>query len=353
MDRRDALRILDANLNRAREAARVVEDALRFGRPGVAGAAERARALRHRISGLPRAAGVSPADLLWARDSRGDPGREGSGPTGGDPLGRNLARLEEALRSAEEAARALRRPARPFAEARFAAYDLERFARLPAGRRGALEAARLYVILDPDVARRPLPEVARAAARAGVRLFQVRAKGRADRETLGVLRRVIAAVRPSGALVLANDRADLALAAGADGLHLGTGDLPVREARRILGADALVGGTAHSAREARAAERAGADYIGYGTVFATERKPERRPCGPGPVVAAARMAAVPVFAIGGIGPRNLAACLRAGVARVAICGAVCGAPDPGKAARGLLRLLGGDGPGKVRRRRGR
>jgi len=139
-----------------------------------------------------------------------------------------------------------------------------------------------------------------------------------------------------------NDRADLALLAGAAGLHLGQDDLPLRAARQLLGRGVSLGLSTHDLAQAEAAAEAGADLIGYGPVFATASKENPDPCvGLSGLAAACRAARIPVVAVGGIAPDNAAQVAACGPAYAAVISAVCGAADPATAARALVSALGG------------
>jgi len=206
-------------------------------------------------------------------------------------------------------------------------------------RRRALRSARLYLIcpceLGPE--RRALPELLSALIEAGVDVVQLRDKEAADERLLAVARQAAAAARGAGALLVINDRPELARAAGADGVHLGQDDLPVSEARRIGGADLVVGVSTHT--PAQVDEVGGADYIGVGPVHATPTKPGRPGVGLGLVSHAARVASCPWFAIGGIDAANVGAVLGAGARRVAVVRAIAAAPDPVAAARALRTAI--------------
>jgi thiamine-phosphate pyrophosphorylase len=341
VERRDWVRLIDANLNRTREALRVLEDVWRLGDGSALAAA--VRRLRHAVAALPARLGVGAAELLAARDVAGDPGAAAPAlDAGSDALARNFARATEALRVLEEAARAIGAPdAGAPAEVRFALYGLEKTGAGQDPRRARLLAARLCVLVDPATTARPLPALAAAVAAAGAPLLQVRCKEGTDRARLALAAAVVAAARPHGALVVVNDRADLAAAAGADGVHVGLDDLAPAEARAIVGGHRLVGATAHDADEAAVAVRAPGrpDYLGYGTIFPSTVKPGRAACGPEAAAAVARACPVPVFAIGGITPGNVAACRAAGLERVAVGAGVGRAADPAAAVRALLAAL--------------
>ncbi|MGH3387194.1 MAG: thiamine phosphate synthase [Nocardioidaceae bacterium] len=199
--------------------------------------------------------------------------------------------------------------------------------------------ARCHLVTDTRDRRDPLTDV-QAALRAGIRLVQVRAKQGTDRDLLALTRAVLRLARPRDVTVLVDDRADIALAAGAHGVHVGAGDLPVEEVRRILGPGAVIGATARDPQAARVATAAGADYLGVGPAYATTSKaglPD--PLGLDGVTAVVRSTRLPVVAIGGIGPDEIPALLQRGVHGVAVLSAISGAPDPGAAATQLLKTL--------------
>ncbi|MBM4381740.1 MAG: thiamine phosphate synthase [Deltaproteobacteria bacterium] len=177
--------------------------------------------------------------------------------------------------------------------------------------------------------------------RGGADWVQVREKDLDGAPLLALVREVMAAVRAASpsARVLVNRRVDVALAARADGAHLGFDALPLAEARALLGAGALLGASAHSADEVAAAARAGASYAHLAPIFAPYSKPaSREPLGFAALREAAR-AGIPVLAQGGIDARRAAECVRAGAAGVAVTGELCAATDPERAARELRDAL--------------
>lgn len=322
------LRALDAGFNRGREALRVLEDAARF-ELGDARLTSELKRLRHDLDALAR---PHARELLAARDSAGDVGRDSDLDGPRDLVAANFKRAEEAARSIEEHARG-RLPAVSAGahRIRFRLYDLEPLLRGP---RGRIASARLYVLLDSSVARAPLEKVAAAALRGGADVLQLREEG-PDRRVLALARRLASMARESGALFVVNDRADIAVAADADGVHVGRSDLPIRAARAVVGAARIVGATTHSLAEARAAASAGADYISVGPMFPSPTKPGLRAAGFSYLEAARRLG-VPHFCIGGITAAN--ASRRLG--RAAVCSSVIAARDPAAAARAIRRRLG-------------
>jgi len=213
--------------------------------------------------------------------------------------------------------------------------------RSAAGHRALREQLLLYVVLDRELSRgRDLVTVAQAALAGGAGCIQVRGKdcsGRELYELTATLRPLTAAAR---ALLIVNDRVDIALAAGADGVHLGQSDLHATAARRLLGAGKVLGLSVGSVAEALAGVRV-VDYLSVSPVFATPTKPEAG-AGLGLDLVgaiAAAAAPLPVIGIGGLSAANAAACLAAGAVGIAVVSAVVSAPDVEAAARQLRQVL--------------
>ena len=204
----------------------------------------------------------------------------------------------------------------------------------------ALRLPPLYAIVDPLTTGRAPDALAAALLAGGATLLQLRLKDAGARELLAAATAIVPLARRHGALFLVNDRPDVARAAGADGVHLGQEDLPVAAARRVLGPDAIVGVSTHDLDEARAAEAAGADYIGVGPIYATDSKAGALPPR-GPALVRAVRAAVrcPLVAIGGITAETAPEVRAAGADAVAMIAALVAAPDPAAAVRAVLRRL--------------
>ncbi len=195
--------------------------------------------------------------------------------------------------------------------------------------------AGLYAIVGGDD---PVSQ-AEAVLSGGAAVVQVRMKAARPAEVLEVSRRIVAA-SAGRALVLVNDRADLAVLSGADGGHVGEEDLPVAEARKLVGPDRLVGWTARTIEEARRGIAQGADHIGFGPVFVSRTKS----MGPPPhgiagLASACRALPVPVVAISGIGRENITEVARAGAACAAVIEGLFGAGDPRQNALELARAF--------------
>jgi thiamine-phosphate pyrophosphorylase len=201
----------------------------------------------------------------------------------------------------------------------------------------------LYLVTDRrQCAGRPLVEALRAACEAGVRAVQLREKDLAPREVFGLAEEVQAVLRPGGARLFINDRADVARAVGAAGVHLPENGLPVEAARRALGPGRLVGVSIHDSDGARRAEDAGADFVAFGPVFFTPSKAAYGPpVGLKGLEEVAGRIALPVFAIGGVQPGRVRSCLDAGAHGVAVISAVLAAQDTGAAVREFEKELGG------------
>lgn len=206
---------------------------------------------------------------------------------------------------------------------------------------------RLYAILDAqqiETRRTPphsLLETAEELLAAGVRLIQLRDKKASARELYASALSIAGCVRRGGGQLIVNDRADVALAAGADGVHLGQQDLPAADARRFLPASQIIGLSTHSIVQVMAADREPVDYIAFGPIFATTSKENPDPLVGLEGLAAARKATQkPLVAIGGITLQNARTVIEHGADSVAIIGALLGAPDVGEQARGFRDVLG-------------
>jgi thiamine-phosphate pyrophosphorylase len=200
---------------------------------------------------------------------------------------------------------------------------------------------RLHVLTDPD-GPHSVVDIVDLALAAGVPCVQVRLKAGTDRERLAAVSAVLERCRDAGATCVVNDRIDLVLAAGADGVHLGADDLPVAVARRLLGAEAVVGATVRDCDGARKAERDGADYLGIGPTFATNTKEIAvTPLGVAGVADVAAAVDIPSVAIAGITADAARQLTGMGVAGVAVVGAVSRARDPQAACTALLDAVEG------------
>jgi thiamine-phosphate pyrophosphorylase len=195
----------------------------------------------------------------------------------------------------------------------------------------------LYVITDAGLSPgRSHLDIARAALAGGADAVQLRDTSATAQNLSLMAAEIQPLARKFGAVFIVNNRVDVALISGADGAHVGQGDLPAREARRLLPRPAVLGVSAGTLEEAKRAVREGADYIGVGPIFPSTTKPDAgEAIGVDALRAIARAVAVPVVAIGGITPDNIALVIRAGAAGAAVVSAVVQAPDMAAAARAL------------------
>jgi thiamine-phosphate pyrophosphorylase len=198
----------------------------------------------------------------------------------------------------------------------------------------------LYAILDRSVARgRDLPGLLDAVLAGGCRLVQLREKTMPLGDLLPLARSLARRCHEVGALLIVNDRADLALAAGADGLHVGQDDLPARQARGLLPPGMILGVSTHDPEQARRAVADGADYVAVGSIFPTTTKAGFQLVGPELIRRVRLEVPVPLVGIGGITAENAPAVLGAGADAVAVISALCAAPDPEAATRAFLARI--------------
>lgn len=369
-------RVLDAGLNRTREGLRVLEDAARF----VFDDAECSlviKCLRHDLVTAERdlcPPGMTrPSGLLSSRDTEGDVGTELT--TDGERCRRsmtdlvtaNCRRVQESLRSLEEfgkfispefstAMKSLRYQVytlekRLWKNSPVSASDSSRFydehqppqesfeSRQLQLRRLRLRQSQVYVLITESLCRQPWQVVVEQSLQAGVDVIQIREKSLNDRE---LIRRAIwirDACRAHQALMIVNDRADLAVAADADGVHVGQDELTITEARSILKPWQVVGVSTHSVDQFLQADAQGADYLGVGPVFPSTTKSFTEFPGLSFVESIACLPAVPWFAIGGISLQRLNDVIRAGATRVALTSAVTQSEHPGEVVRELRTQL--------------
>ncbi|MDQ6692678.1 MAG: thiamine phosphate synthase [Candidatus Dormibacteraeota bacterium] len=202
-----------------------------------------------------------------------------------------------------------------------------------------LDQARLYAI-TPDADPEQVVDLVGALLRGGVQMVQLRHKSLARAQLLQLATRLVELVRGAGGLLIVNDHVDIAMISGADGVHLGADDLPVGDARRVVGRNLIIGASASTAESAMLAMKAGADYLGAGPVFATPLKAAKPAIGPEGVRSVADQVPVPVFAIGGIDTGNVGMLVSAGVVRVCVIRALAEAADPEATARRFREILG-------------
>ncbi|MBX3389908.1 MAG: thiamine phosphate synthase [Phycisphaeraceae bacterium] len=345
-------RVVDANSNRAREALRVLEDLARL-RLDHSELSRSFKKLRHDLTGCLGQLPIDRATLLAWRNTAGDVGAQDSGivlpgrESESAVASAASSRLGESLRVLEESSKAIR-GALPVAAAieriRYQAYDLCRDLELALmGGRGP-QWTLCVLITESLCVHHRWEEVARRAIDGGADCLQLREKGIADRELLGRARTLVEFAHKQAAAVVINDRPDIAILAGADGVHIGQSDLSINDVRRIAGGSLRIGVSCATIEDARLAVREGADVCGLGPMFVSSTK--AKPALSGPALIAQYIAdeatrRVPHLAISGITQANVAQLVGAGCQGIATSAAVCGSPNPEEVCRGLSRAIKG------------
>jgi thiamine-phosphate pyrophosphorylase len=339
----DTGRVLDAAANRAREALRVLEDHSRF----VLNDAFLSGKLKQLRHDLAAALDRLPAGLLLAaRDTTHDVGttlsteQEWRRESLLAVVEANGKRVQEALRSLEEFGKLLNVEfARAIERLRYESYTLERALVLGQDARARLSDCRLYVLVSEAICRASLVGTVREACQGGAQVIQLRETTLDDRRLLGLAREVQKITRDCGALFIVNDRPDIAVLAEADGVHLGQDDLPVYEARRIVGPSALIGVSTHDLVQLHRAVLEGASYLGVGPTFPSRTKDFSQLAGLAFVRQATAETTLPFFVLGGVSVENVGEVVGAGGCRIAVSQAVCAADDPRRAATALRAAL--------------
>ncbi len=332
------LRIIDANLNRAREAARVIEDHLRFGLSSRKHSLKM-KELRHLLGKIQEKYGMQ---ALARRDVDHDPTKFDSLPTlpsrHKDPfysnsvLERNFKRLQESLRVLEEETRSTPISIQ-ISKARFSSYKLEKEILFQTNKKQKLAGKKLYIILDANLSKNPLEMAGRILSK-GVDIIQLRAKSISDRKFF-TLASAIKKIVPARTLFIINDRTDIAMAVDADGVHIGESDLHIKTVRRLVPPRFIIGKTTHNLHELKKAIKEKADYISVGPLFPTPLK-KNLPANGLVYMKDAVKSGLPFFCIGGITPEKI---LRASLQRAAICSYVMLSKNPGKAINLIKKAL--------------
>ncbi|UCF34926.1 MAG: thiamine phosphate synthase [Phycisphaerales bacterium] len=336
-------RIIDANLNRAREALRVMEDFARFALDD-ATLSQAIKDLRHALAA---AIPDSLVDrLLPSRDIVHDAGRdiqterEYRRASTGDVALAAGKRLSEALRAIEEYGKIVDATFGASVETlRYRGYELEQRLGLHVQARQRFGHCRLYVLISEALCAGDWFEAAQAALRGGADCLQLREKDLPDRELLARTERLVKLCHDHDALFIMNDRPDLALLCHADGVHVGQDDLPVEQARRIAGADLIIGVSTHTKAQLAEAIEAAPDYVAVGPMFDSPTKPQDHIAGPSTLAYARSITGLPLVAIGGINESNVGDVCSAGLCCIGVCSAVIGHADIEAAARRLREKI--------------
>jgi thiamine-phosphate pyrophosphorylase len=331
-------RILDANLDRAREGLRIVEEWCRFGLNHQL-LAEECKKIRQEL------AQWHSWELRQARDTPADVGTSLSHPQEEERssieqlLQVNLCRVQEALRVLEEYGKLYdTQMAQACKQMRYRVYTIESNL-LNNYRHQQLYNASLYLVTSPV---ENLFAVVEDALQGGLSLVQYRDKETSDTNRLATAKQLCDLCHQYGALFIVNDRVDIALAVDADGVHLGQQDIPVALAKEVLGFQKIVGRSTTNKQEMANAVAEAVDYIGVGPVYATPTKPGKAEIGLDYIAYVAAKCPIPWFAIGGIDLNNASQVIAAGGRRLAVVRSIMEAEQPGLATRQFLSQLVGN-----------
>jgi thiamine-phosphate pyrophosphorylase len=338
-------RIIDANFNRAREGVRIIEEFCRFAL-NCSPLAERAKQLRHELSSAVNK--LDAGRLISSRDTLGDVGigktvdKQLTRDSLNDCFTASCKRLTEALRTLAEMVQTLNRPvAETIEKLRYEAYTLEKDIVLFSEPAEKFKRVGLYVIISSNLPADVIFLTNRCAA-GGADCIQLRAKDVEDDKFFAIAAEFVEACKAANVLSIINDRVDIAVAAGADGVHLGQNDLSVEQARKLQLAPLIIGKSTHSLEQLRSACMEYPAYVSLGPVFSTGTKPDVEPVGLGYIRQAAKELAntgIGKVAIGGITPENVEDVLKAGARAIAVCSAVTKVEDPMAACRMLKEKI--------------
>ncbi|WP_320677210.1 thiamine phosphate synthase [Prochlorococcus sp. MIT 1300] len=331
--------LIDANLDRAREGLRVVEDWCRFGL--------NRKDLVITIKDWRQKLGIHHKETYkQARSTSQDQGlglshqAQSNRKTTWDVVAANCARAQEALRVIEEFGRS---PDPELASVaaliRYGLYELELNvleATNGGTRHKKLSECQICLITSPNS---NLTQTVDDALSVGVGMVQYRSKNISDLQMFSEAKELADLCKKYKALFIINDRIDLALALDADGVHLGQKDFPVEIARQLIGSNKLIGRSTHSLQDINQAEQEGCDYLGVGPVHKTSTKPNEKVVGLIYVEEASKATTLPWFAIGGVNGSNIKSILTAGAQRIAVVGAIMNSPNPREAAEELFEAM--------------
>ena len=331
--------IIDANLDRAREGLRVLEDWSRFGL-GNEGFVKKIKNFRHLL-------GKNHLEIY--KKSRNFTEDRCKGLTHKEQINRktpdklissNSARVQESLRVVEEFARGHNyQLSKVASEIRYEIYTLEIELLEFNTRRNANELIKknnLYAITDP---KENLLEIIKNLLQGGVKIIQYRVKEGKDKDHLKEAIEIKCLCKEYNSLFIINDRIDIAIASNADGIHLGQDDLNIQTARNLLGKSKIIGISANNANDIKEAVKNGCDYLGIGPVYKTQTKKNKEPLGIDKIKSLTKDIKIPWFAIGGINKINITYLKNNGINKVAIVSELMNSEDPRQEAIMILKQL--------------
>ena len=337
-------RIIDANLNRATEATRILEEIARFLLDDKY-LSEKLKNIRHKINNIQE---NYYGEYLQARDTENDVGVEVKNMSERINIENifkaNIKRLQQALRTLAEYSVTNKDEVVLFEKLRYESYTLEKIMWDKLKEKYnqiKLSDKKLYLVTNSDEfdSDDKFLDAIASALEGGVDILQLREKTMPANKILELGRKIKQLCLQYDVTFIVNDRIDIALILEADGVHLGQDDLDVKCAREILGANTIIGVSTHAPEQALKAVLDGADYIGVGPVFATPTKQGRVPVGLEYVKWASENIEIPAFAIGGINAENCQQVFDAGLKRIAVVRAIINASSPQQAAKFLVDRL--------------
>ncbi len=336
---KNVAQLIDANLDRAREGLRVIEDWCRFGL--------KEKELVITIKNWRHQLGLNHLEVYKkARSTSSDQGAGLSHPNQNKRIqpsqivAANFARAQEALRVLEEFSRHSHPElSKISAKIRYELYDLELIVLKASNinqRLEKLRSSKLYLITKPH---KQIIDTVSAALKAGVSMVQFRCKDQPDIEILSKAKELSLICKSYNSLFIVNDRLDIALASDADGVHLGQQDLPIELAREIIGPEKIIGLSTHSLKQIQLAENQNCDYLGIGPIYESNSKKQEQYLGTNFIKRLKLQTDIPWFVIGGINSVNLSKVKNAGAKRVAVISAIMDSKDPYSTSKELLEIL--------------
>ncbi len=340
MLRNNIYRIIDANINRASEALRVLEDWARYSKDDKQ-ISEKLKKIRHSINHLSSAC----SDFVMSRESEFDVGQNiennSKRKSVRDIIRANCKRFEEAMRVLSEYCQVIDLDIKTFEKHRYEIYTIEKEL-LKNEKSLRLQNARLYLVTSRNGFKSDVNflNVIENAVSGGVDIIQLREKNENENKILNLAKEIKKITFGTDVLFIINDRVDLALVCNADGVHLGQDDMPVSEARKITPEGFIIGLSTHSQEQGKAGVNSGADYLGVGPVFPTPTKPDYKVAGLEYVSwAKDNLKNIPWFAIGGINEGNINKVIEAGAERVAVVRAIMNSTAPESTTNKLKNLV--------------
>lgn len=334
-------RIIDANLNRLREGLRVIEEWCRFVLENPILAAE-VKTIRHELIQIATSANWGRENLLTHRNSEEDVGTKIGTPTEyikaneKEVLLANFSRVQEAIRVLEEFGK-LENLGHLFEKLRYQTYTLEKNVMQSFTCKNLNE--NIYILLTKSFCKNDYFATIENLCLAGAKLFQIREKNLNDVEFYPLAQKATKIIKSFNGTIILNNRIDIAMAVGADGVHLGSEDLPLLVARKIASRPFIIGATVHSLKELNQIPFESIDYIGVGPCFTTDTKPNLPVSGIPLIQKIYTQSKAPAFAIGGISNGNINEVGKAGIKKVAICSAIISNAEPVKAYQQLVATM--------------